>query len=82
MHKGSITVDGISLTIARWQNRVAEIAVVPFTYEHTNIRHRKPGEAVNLEGDILGKYVERYLQARESSMASKLSIAELIEQGF
>src|SRR5256885_6979003 len=80
--KGSITIDGISLTIARWQNRVAEIAVVPFTYEHTNIRHRKPGEAVNLEGDILGKYVERYLQARESSRASKLSIAELIEQGF
>ena len=80
--KGSITIDGISLTIARWQNRVAEIAVVPFTYEHTNIRDRKPGDAVNLEGDILGKYVERYLQARESSMASKLSIAELIEQGF
>jgi riboflavin synthase len=80
--KGSITVDGISLTIARWQNHIAEIAVIPYTYEHTNIRDRKAGDAVNLEFDILGKYVERYLQARGSSDHRKLSIAELIEQGF
>jgi len=80
--KGSLTIDGISLTVARWQNRIAEIAVIPYSYEHTNIRDRKPGDAVNLEGDILGKYVERYLQARESSKRSNLSIAELIEQGF
>jgi riboflavin synthase len=79
---GSITIDGISLTVARWQNRVADIAVIPYTYEHTNIRDRKPGDAVNLEFDVLGKYVERYLQARESATASNLSIAELIEQGF
>ena len=80
--KGSITIDGISLTIARWQNGIADIAVIPYSYEHTNIRDRKPGDAVNLEADILGKYVERYLQARQSSTASNLSIAELIEQGF
>src|SRR5689334_3405434 len=61
--KGSITIDGISLTVARWQNNVAEVAVIPYTYEHTNIRDRKPGDAVNLEGDVIGKYVERYLQA-------------------
>ena len=80
--KGSITIDGISLTIARWQNHIAEIAVIPYTYEHTNIRDSKAGDAVNLEFDILGKYVERYLQARGSSDHPKLSIAELIEQGF
>ena len=80
--KGSMTVDGISLTIARWQNNIAEIAVIPYTYEHTNIRDRQPGDAVNLEFDILGKYVERYLQARESSASSKISFAELMEQGF
>ena len=80
--KGSITIDGISLTLARWHNHIADIAVIPYTYEHTNIRDRKPGDAVNLEFDILGKYIERYLQARESSKASNLSIAELIEQGF
>jgi len=80
--KGSITVDGISLTVANWHDGIAEIAVIPFTYEHTNIRDRKPGDAVNLEGDILGKYVERYLEARSSATTGKISIADLTEQGF
>src|SRR6266436_7040434 len=51
--KGSITIDGISLTVARWKNNIVEVAVIPYTYEHTNIRDRKPGDAANLEGDIL-----------------------------
>jgi len=81
--KGSITIDGISLTVAHWENDVAEIAVIPFTYEHTNIRDRKPGDVVNLEGDVLGKYIERYLQARgDSSAAKSLSITDLVAQGF
>jgi len=80
--KGSITIDGISLTVARWHAGIAEIAVIPYTYEHTNIRERKPGDAVNLEGDILGKYVERYLEARGSTTTTKISIADLTEQGF
>ena len=63
--KGSITIDGISLTVATWHDNIAEVAVIPYTYQHTNIRDRKAGDAVNLEGDILGKYVERYLQQRE-----------------
>jgi riboflavin synthase len=80
--KGSITIDGISLTVARWHDGVAEIAVIPYTYEHTNIRERKLGDAVNLEGDILGKYVERYLEARGSTTTTKISLADLTEQGF
>lgn len=80
--KGSITIDGVSLTVANWQDGIAEIAVIPYTYEHTNIRDRKPREAVNLEGDILGKYVERYLEARSSKPTTKISLAELTEQGF
>jgi len=68
--KGSITIDGISLTVARWHDHVAQIAVIPYTYEHTNIRDRQPGDAVNLEFDILGKYIERYLEARQASAAS------------
>jgi riboflavin synthase len=82
--KGSITMDGISLTVARWQNNVAEIAVIPYTYEHTNIRDRKPGDAVNLEGDVIGKYIERYLQAGHFKMEkeTQLSVAHLTEQGF
>jgi len=80
--KGSITIDGISLTVARWQNNIAEVAVIPYTYENTNIRDRKPGDAVNLEGDVLGKYIERYLESRKVSSESKLTIEDLVSQGF
>lgn len=81
--QGSIAIDGVSLTVARWNGRVAEIAIIPFTYEHTNIQGKKLGDAVNLEGDVLGKYVERYLEARSGAkLASNLSIAELVRQGF
>ena len=82
VQKGSITIDGISLTVANWREGIVEIAVIPYTYGHTNIRDRKPGDAVNLEGDILGKYVERYLAARNLATTTKISIAELTEQGF
>ena len=85
--KGSITIDGISLTVAWWYSFpkfTIQIAVIPFTYEHTNLRDRKPGDAVNLEGDILGKYVERHLAAREaaSSVPSSVTIKNLVDQGF
>ncbi len=80
--KASITIDGISLTVANWRDGVVELAVIPYTYEHTNIRDRKPGDAVNLESDILGKYVERYLEARKEASASRLTVANLVEQGF
>jgi riboflavin synthase len=82
--KGSITIDGISLTVARWQNNIADIAVIPYTYENTNIRLCKPGDAVNLEGDVIGKYVERYLQEGHFSARtdSQLTVARLIEEGF
>ena len=83
--KGSISIDGISLTVARWDNKtnVAEAAIIPYTYGHSNIRDRKPGDAVNLEADILGKYIENYLEAREKSRpGSALTIEELVRQGF
>jgi riboflavin synthase len=85
--KGSITIDGISLTVAWWYSFpkfTIQIAVIPFTYEHTNLRDRKPGDAVNLEGDILGKYVERHLEAREaaSSVPSNVTMKNLVDQEF
>jgi riboflavin synthase len=83
--KGSITIDGISLTVAHWNrnSRVVEVAVIPYTYEHTNLRDRKPGDAVNLEGDVLGKYVERYLEARhETSAAPSITLSRLVAEGF
>ena len=84
--KGSITIDGISLTVARWHDLIVEVAVIPYTYAHTNLRGRKPGDAVNLEGDVLGKYVERHLAARkepdDAANRKKLSLEELVAQGF
>jgi len=81
--QGSIAIDGISLTVARWNGRIAEIAIIPFTYEHTNVRDKRIGDAVNLEGDVLGKYVERYLEARSGAKpASNLTIDQLVNQGF
>jgi riboflavin synthase len=81
--QGSIAIDGISLTVARWNGRVTEIAIIPFTYEHTNVRGKKIGDAVNLEGDVLGKYVEHYLEARSAvKPAASFSLEQLVAQGF
>jgi len=81
--QGSIAIDGISLTVARWNGRAAELAIIPFTYQHTNIRSKKVGDAVNLEADVVGKYVEGYLEARSSAKpASNLTIQQLVAQGF
>lgn len=59
--KGSIAIDGISLTVAHWHGGIADFAVIPFTYEHTNVGTLAPGNSVNLECDILAKYVESLL---------------------
>jgi len=61
--KGSITVEGISLTIANLADEFFEIAVIPKTWEVTNFQYLKPGNEVNLEVDIIAKYVERILTA-------------------
>ena len=61
VEKGSLAVDGISLTVARWHDGVADIAVIPFTYTHTNVHTMSAGNAVNIECDILAKYVESLL---------------------
>ncbi len=64
IHKGSITVDGISLTVAAAQKRNFRIWIIPHTFAATALRERKVGDAVNLEADLLGKYVEKFLAAR------------------
>jgi riboflavin synthase len=82
--KGSIAIDGISLTIARWQPRdgIADIAVIPFTHQHTNVHAMAANDAVNIEADILAKYVESLIRARKTTATSHLTVAELIEEGF
>ena len=62
--KGSMAVDGISLTVAGVQKKGFRIWIIPHTYEMTALRERKVGDAVNLEADLLGKYVEKFVAAR------------------
>ena len=80
--KGSIALDGISLTVAKWQDGVADIAVIPFTYAHTNVRSMAVGDAINVETDILAKYVAGLLELRSASQVSQLTVGRLIEEGF
>jgi riboflavin synthase len=61
VEKGSICINGISLTVVDSQQDRFSVAIIPYTYEHTNLRSVKPGDTVNLEFDIIGKYVARLL---------------------
>jgi riboflavin synthase len=80
--KGSIALDGISLTVAGRHDGVVETAIIPFTYEHTNLSSLRVGDAVNIEVDILAKYVERFLESREEPAPPPLTVARLVEEGF
>lgn len=64
IEKGSITIDGISLTVAGVSKKSFRVWIIPHTFEVTNLRGRKKGDAVNLEADMLGKYAEKILKAR------------------
>ena len=79
VYKGSISVEGISLTVAQLENNRCTIAIIPHTVEMTNLHSLKPDDPVNLEADLIAKYVEKIMQ-RDASRA--LSIEELVEQGF
>jgi riboflavin synthase len=77
IHKGSVALDGISLTVATVKIRSFRIWIIPHTYEITALRDRKVGDAVNLEADLLGKYVEKFLQGRgrDGTAGANLSAA-------
>jgi riboflavin synthase len=76
--QGSITVEGISLTVASINGDRIEIAIIPHTYQATNLRALRAGDALNVEVDVLAKYAEK--MARGASV--KFTIADLIKQGF
>ena len=78
--KGSISIEGISLTVARLDHSRCTIAIIPHTVEMTNLNSLKPGDPVNLEADLIAKYVEKMMQ-RESQQGV-LTIEDLVEQGF
>jgi riboflavin synthase len=61
VHKGSIAIDGISLTVAALKTPVLEVAIIPHTFENTNLRQARAGDTVNLEFDVIAKYVERMI---------------------
>jgi len=61
VEKGSICINGISLTVVNATENQFSVAIIPYTYEHTNLKNVKPGDTVNLEFDIIGKYVAKLL---------------------
>jgi riboflavin synthase len=65
IEKGSITVDGVSLTVVNSQKNSFSVAIIPYTYEHTRFHAYKVGSTVNLEFDVVGKYVSRLLELRD-----------------
>lgn len=84
-HKGSITVDGISLTVNSVEGAVFSLNIVPHTQDWTNIGEWKVGTAVNLEVDIIARYLERLLlgdKAAEAKSGDGISMAFLAENGF
>lgn len=62
--KGSVAVDGISLTVNECSSRRFSVAIIPFTMEHTNLRARGVGDKVNIETDLIGKYVQKFVKAQ------------------
>jgi riboflavin synthase len=80
VYKGSIAIEGISLTVAKLEGNRCTIAIIPHTVEMTNLHSLKPGDPVNLEADLIAKYVEKMMK-RESS-ATLLTVEQLVEHGF
>ena len=82
--KGSIAINGISLTIAAYKSESSQftVAVIPLTYSETNLSHLVAGSWVNLEGDILGKYVEKFLTPGNNHQQEEITTAFLAENGY
>lgn len=80
VYKGSVSVEGISLTIAKLNEADFEIAVIPKTWERTNLSTLNPGDEVNLEADVIAKYVERIMQIGNST--SNVTMETLKNHGF
>jgi riboflavin synthase len=84
IHKGSITVDGISLTVSYVDEKCFKVSLIPFTREITNIGHKRCGDIVNIECDIIGKYVEKLMIFKEHQKAkqSNITVDFLKENGY
>jgi riboflavin synthase len=78
--KGSLSIEGISLTVAKVEGIEATVAIIPHTTEMTNLKSLKHGDPVNLEVDMIAKYVERMM--RGDSANSSITIERLVQEGF
>ena len=78
VYKGSITVNGVSLTVSGNQNNTFSVAIIPHTLENTNLKNLKTGDIVNIETDILGRYVEKFLSTKNNNITEDF----LKENGF
>lgn len=82
--KGSIAIDGISLTVAQVAEETFQVSIIPHTGEETTLLTRRPGEIVNLENDIVGKYVEKLLNSAKEIQEEEeeITFEFLLEHGF
>ena len=80
VHKGSITINGISLTVANTTKNIFKTAIIPHTYENTNLKMLQKGDIVNIEVDILAKYIEKFLLTSDNK--SRITLEFLQENGF
>jgi len=78
VYKGSISIEGISLTVAKLEGNLCTVAIIPHTVEMTNLHSLKPGDPINLEADLIAKYVEKMMKGEQSS----LTVEDLVQQGF
>lgn len=78
--KGSLSIEGISLTVAKLERERCTIAIIPHTVEMTNLKSLKPGDPLNLEADLIAKYVERMMKGEASE--NSLTVEKLVAQGF
>ncbi len=81
VQKGSIAIDGISLTVNEWKGNEIQMTLIPYTIEKTTLRDKKVGDRVNVEADILGKYVEKVLE-RGDKKSGQVDLSFLKEHGF
>jgi len=82
IEKGSVAIDGISLTVNTVADERFTVNIIPHTTEHTTLRFRRPGDEVNIETDLIGKYVERLLAGRMRDGGEGISLELLAKSGF
>jgi riboflavin synthase len=81
VQKGSVAIDGISLTVNEYQEGEIRVTLIPYTIEKTTLRQKRVGDRVNLEADILGKYVEKFL-GRGDKKIGEVNLSFLKDHGF